>query len=524
MPLETAKVKFSEVDDRYNVSFRTGNGTGFMPALKAVVSDSKRCITTFSDDNVSSDALTSGRTQTIKIDPQSLKKVVACTLELEINESGSSNSITLPHIAATIDRMELVAASGSGDEIWRAYDDNLFLNSYFKKSHEQVSKWIEYAGLNEDYGENGLVNAGTTRYFNLPLDASWFDNTRPYMPGIRGDLWLKIYFKSTSTVSGSGTVALNGLRLIVEQDCHSKDEVMRHNQVHTAFNIHDRYSEPIRIEDTSTWTASTEKKISLEDVVGKAGFLVFGVRSSKATTSNAYQKWIGLGNNAGTVDLIDAQGKSYFGNGTPVRLQYLKQLASEILPNCNYIQQHPVYVLPFGDVQQSVKGRVAGYHEFDGSKWKLSITPGAAATDAIFSVNLNNAANDGGYYKLTWGGETTDSIVYNAAVGVMKTAFEALPMFKKYPNMTATFSATAATDFTITISGVDFDVNAKWGLPKLISESLNDGTVAEYATTTNSTAFASGITETGTLITSVYVYITKESVKLQNGRLSIHNL
>jgi len=456
----------------------------------------------------------------MKIAAKSLHKLVRATLEFEFSESGSSNSVTVPFIGSMLERVEIVSESGSGVEVQRIYDDNFLINLAIGERYDAFKKYAKHTGVDEKYAacNNSVIPAGATRRFQLPLVGSWIDSVQPYMQAIASDIWLRIYCKSTNLVSGSGTLRLDNVRLICEQEDHNGLDRDTYQRAHSTFNVHQRYSEAIRVEDTSSWTASTKKTINLDDVQGKVSFIVFGLRASKATTANAYKKWVSLGDNA-TVDLVDQTGRSYFGNGSPPRLGYLRQLAAELLPEGELFDRQSMYVLPLCEnIQAALYGVVNNYHEFQpNSKWRLEITPAAAVTNAVVTFNCTNAANDGGAYRLQWAGESTGQLAFNADAAAMKAAFETLSMFREYPNMAVTFSGAATTDFTMTISGVDFDAVDKWGLPSLAADSLAGGGVGEICAVSVTTYFQSGFVSSGSLICSVYAYHAKESVLLSDS-------
>ena len=181
--------------------------------------------------------------------------------------------------------------------------------------------------------------------------------------------------------------------------------------------------------------------------------------------------------------------------------------------NPAWLGKNPILMFLWGDLEQAfMRNHATAKRVLKGEEF-LHITPGPAGTSEVQTITLTNPANDGGYYQLAWGGDVTDSLVYNASVATMKAAFEALPSVKR-AGLTVTFSGTAAATFTATFLPYG-PVN---DLIRIIPTSLNDGGVAEIGSTAITTPGVRGFSA-GTYQIDILGLCWSDMVMLPNGNI-----
>ena len=266
-------------------------------------------------------------------------------------------------------------------------------------------------------------------------------------------------------------------------------------------------------------TASTERKINLEDFVGQVPFMFVFARADDSTISTL-RDYVHIGNRA-NVDIQDANQKSLIYKGDPINADLQQFLAWNLWGSNRQVLGDRVYFIPFcKDPVGCLSGETYEYLSFDKKNKYLIIKPDAAETKGIVSVNLTNPANDGGSYSITWGNACTIDLAFNAAVATMKAAIEDLPIFRN-TGAKVTCSATAVASFTITISNCSFDFVGEYGPPVFNVQDLNDGAVAEIVTSISySTKYLNGMQGSGSTY-SINVFVPRfADVRYAGGRFS----
>jgi hypothetical protein len=454
----------------------------------------------------------------IKIDRQSAEKAIGFKFRIRLSESGGSNSITVVPIPYLFDRIEFWAEAGSGDQISNHYADTMFwLYNVF--ADEQNFVLMQNIGSSQKWQNNVSIAAGKSVDYYLELPGSWVEIVKPFIGNFKGDILCRLYTRNGVTASGSGTLALSQLDLILEHDDLSESDKSLHIQQYENNVLRHTYLDIIHISETKTCTASSETKFSLENLVGKCAFMLFCLRSSTSSTSNAITNYADIGDTC-QVDILGPQNQKLLGHGTPIYGKELKSFMSKHFPG-SLAKYKNVYLIPFCHNAMKAFTHTDGYMYFHGENYNLSLTFPAAGTSEVQTITLTNPANDGGYYQLAYKGYITDSLAYNANAAAIKAALEALPSIID-DGLTVTASGAATATFTLTFSPakqVAYSNGHNANLVKIIPTSLNDGGVFEIGATTVTTVGAAGFT-TGTYQLDLYAFVYRDFF-CDGGRVKI---
>lgn len=457
----------------------------------------------------------------IKIDKASCEKAHGLKFRIRLTESGGSNPVTPVPVPYFFDRIEFWADNGSGQEISRIYADNMYWN-YNVYSEEQGSILLKNINSSSKWENGKAIAAGKYEDYYLEMPGSWFEIVKPHIKSLKGDILCKLYTRNGIIASGSGTIALSQLDLILEHEDLDSSDSQLHTAEHEDKIFRHTYLDIVQVSESKTCTASTETKWSLENLNGKCAFLLFCLRSgsSPAATSNGLTNYSDL-TDLCQVDLLGPQNQKLLGHGTPLYAKELKSLMTKHFPGALGYYKN-VYIIPFcSSAMQAFTGTKDGYFYFNGENYNLSLTFPGAGTQEVQTITLTNPANDGGYYQLSYKGYLTNSLAYNTSAANMKAALDALPSMIE-DGLTSTFSGTAEATFTITFSPakqVAYQNGHSANLVRIIPTSLNDGGVAEIGATTVTTVGSPGWT-TGTYTLDLYAYHFKD-IYINDGRIKL---
>lgn len=472
-----------------------------------------------------SNALVAGQKYNMKLTPSNLPGIInQLTVRLDVTEngSGSANFAPSPYF---INKLNWRQAGASGNEVIKTeYGDTLFVEN---------CAWIEHDNQNLDglnvssaYSRGKVHKQSAAKSYRLRLVSNPWSINHSHMFDIKRDIYLDIDFAAGVTSAGSGVPTVTSC--VLEVQASVPDE----SQITIMRNIEDkhqflRYLDVIRDEKTSqTLTASTAYNFDLKAFADRdmAG-LMFMVRADGYTNSSeGYLKCVNL--DGGTVDILNGANQSIYGNSTvaPALDVIRREVFARMFKNKRFSDNRHVYILPFSnDLVKAAHGIKDGSLRMQ-DNYKLVITPPAAGVAAVQTVNLSNALNDGGYYKLAHKGFTTNSLAHSADAAAIKSALEALPSFLNHPGspLTVTASGAATADFTLTFASTVEPPNEPEDLVQLVSESLNDGGVAEFGSTSVTTHGKLGFTTGSTYTVTVYGYYFKDLIK-KSGKLAIRD-
>jgi len=478
-----------------------------------------------------SNAFVAGSLIKEKIQADSAGKIRNAYLEITIAESGASSSVTLAPVWQWFNYIEFWAENGSGEQIQRLYNDVLMWNIISRCDNERLRQLLPNCNCDvEALFTQDVIPASGSRTYRLPLFGTFWDQVQPHLKSGMKDIEIRFQCTSGIVVSGSGTPSLSSINLIFEENVEHSGSMTDHLHIadHKHFNHVTNYLEFIQVSSNNVLTASTNTKISLENLVGKCAYLFFVVRSSTATNaSNGRQNFYTLGDNS-QIDLLDQSSKSLFANGVPLKGSFYRNIIWPDNLSNDVASRTAIYLMPFSrSVSAANKGIMNGYHQFDGSKYYLSITPDAAATSEVHTLDCTNPANDAGRYQLELGGDITNGLAFGANAAAIKAAIEALPFCSRH-RITATASGALTTDATITLTSPDgssianrYNVDAI----KVNENTLNDGGVYDIITSSVTTHGTNGFVNSGSTFTvDIYAAMYKRIVQQKDGRFSITNL
>lgn len=429
-----------------------------------------------------------------------IDKLESFILELEIKVANNSQ-LTCPAWGFVKEIEFRVNNNADSSSNFKIYNDTIFLDTFSFGAEQRDLAWRDMLTPKGVLMDRNLPTG--TYYVRLPLN-SYLDQLKPYCRHITQDLQIRLTFNNDVDVSGTSTdLTLQNITLYVQSERLSQKELDNFKkELHgpAAKSLVGTCVEYQKIVDRSiSWTASTAHDIdlsSLKDVASPYLFLLFKPTTSVDIGTTVYRN-MNLGDL--TIDLTSASGSSLMAAGRPVPQRVLRRYFQRHFPECTYnlSEQYQAYFVPFcaNASMASRYGQVNGYQWFDGSKMKLRVTLPAARVREVQTLTLAGGTdNDGGYYVLSFNGELTGPLVYNANVAAMKAALEGLRVCTEN-QIKVTFSATAAGSFTVTF-GEDRNecgkIYEKYGLVQLIPLDLNDGTVNARYSTALTTAGSAG--------------------------------
>lgn len=472
-------------------------------------------------------AFTTGALIKEKIETQSAGKIKSAYLELTIAESGASQSMTLAPVWQWFQYIELWTNNGSGDMIQRIYDDVLQFNLLTQLDNCRLKRVLSTSNCDSEALWTGdVIPASGSRTYRLPLVGTFWDRFQPHFGSELKDIEVRFQCRNGIVTSGSGVPSLTSMNIIFEElDAHPITDQL-HLKSHTVMAHVGNLLDWVLVEESTTFTAGTKRLIALDNIVGKVPYLLFVLRAAVTNANNGRQNYSTLGANA-QIDLLDNSSQSLYGKGVAMKGSFLRDYIWIDQVNNDVAQRSAVYLLPFCEsVSKSNHGVMCGFHEFDGSKFYLSITPDAAAVDEIHTINCTNAANDGGRYCLELGGDVTDSLAFDANAAAIKAAVDALP-FCARRRITSTASGALTTDATVTFTSPDgSDIVNRYKVKPitLVNNSLADGGVAEAAVSSVTTYGTNGFDGTGTYTISIYAPVFKRAIQKPSGDLDLHQL
>ena len=131
----------------------------------------------------------------------------------------------------------------------------------------------ESINIDTDYTYTSGVSSG--RYY-LPLDASLLKAMRPYVRGFKSKFKIRLYFPSSVISSGTGSITLDEVKLIVEESTNQSEVAKAHN-AHATGVVDYSIIVRERQQEALTFSNSTDQKtIYLRSLKNdSAGLLVY---------------------------------------------------------------------------------------------------------------------------------------------------------------------------------------------------------------------------------------------------------
>lgn len=461
------------------------------------------------------------------IDKGLVPKLKGMTMKIEITVA--SNPVRLAPVPYWFDRLRMLSKGGS-QELYSKVNDGILLDIVCqlpKDKEKQVLKGLNM-GYEEgqEYWEGPYLQVGVHTFY-LPIHGPWSNSDGLWFQNFASDIQVEVDGASSIIADGAGTVTCTALHMILESEHLSEVDAIYHDKEYTRNAYSSHFLHPVRVTSTSeTITASTEKTIDLSSVSGKIAGLILMIRSSTSNTSNGNYNFVGLGDpdQNCTIDLKDPANKSLVGAGSPVDVNYLKNMIYPMHFDNDFFNKKNVYLLPFCEsLKHAYAGKVNGFWQADGSASKVAFTPSAAGTKSVVTLTLATGTNDDGSVTLDFKGSRTSQLDWEANQATVDGALDALPSSINFKGRrhdwtlsAANFSATR----TLTLNP-EASLDSEKELVTL-SGGINDGGVGGVFTSSLSTAGKSGFA-TGSYTVDVIALVHKK-FSVYNGKVSVQDL
>ena len=319
------------------------------------------------------------------------RRLKNAAIRLRVQETGGSAAVVVNPTPFWFQRIE-VRTKGGSNLVQTLYPWSIWYATAFIP----VSRWTTLAPLmasSASWGNGNSLAASTTREYYLPLLGSFFDSEID-LEAFNDDVVVRCYTQS-AVQSGTGVLAVvsGGIELLADETTPDErsDKIMK--QVYANNAQIQQFWDTTLIQGSATFTAGQATKISLQQVLGKVPFIMFGVRSSDGAGSAAYLTYTALEDSnrtSGAIDFLDPGSKSLIGGSTlwAAQLRYL-----EFCKQCNsqFALNNAVYLLPFcknADQTFADATLANGSFAFDGQLFQLSITPSASFSTGQYYYDI----------------------------------------------------------------------------------------------------------------------------------------
>lgn len=357
----------------------------------------------------------------------------------------NSASAVLAPMSYWFNRIECRGNGGSGDYLHILYDDNLNSNLSVL-DNDRLHQILPNANYSDNWGERNSLAAGQSRTFYLPLVGSVFDNSNLMVQHLNSDILFDFYPASTIVVSGSGTVTCQELSLVCNTEELTDLDKQEHEKIHANFVNTSGYIDVVPITfPAQLLTAGIQTKLDISNIRGKCAYFDLIIRAqSSSNTDNGRLKYVSIGDNTGTLDILDAGSKSVWGSGQALHGRFVRGEVWASHHSSDFAQNRAFYRIPFcADVVSAFKGVRDGFIELSDEKYYLSIMPSAAGVAPIITATPSGTATSGAF-RLSFDGQFTSVIAYNETAANIKIALEALSSFR---------NSFVGTPLTVTVSG-----------------------------------------------------------------------
>lgn len=305
-----------------------------------------------------------------------------------------------------IDRM-------TGEEIARYHGDvlHMLFNTQSQEDLKAVEDMVNIdrctgRTTGRQYRQNEIV------YFYLPLLYHWWDDLDIDLGALQSDIEIRFYPRGTVFVEDQAALGDAGfkanlleLRMIQESAMYPGGfRVDLRNKKRSEGQIQNYVDFQQYIDFGRYFVPGQEYTIDLDQFHNDSAALFFLLRKSGAQRDAAglpvllpsgqpqvidpykgkqLYKFESLGEQ-GTIDHENVQGRSLFGDGTPVDELFFRRRYPTELFNNDYAKANSVYVVPFSnDLKGVLDGVIDGFHRFRGDRERLRIRTGPAPVPSV---------------------------------------------------------------------------------------------------------------------------------------------
>lgn len=308
-------------------------------------------------------------------------------LQINVSESGGSNSVTPAPVPLFIDRIEFLA-NGGAELIQTIYGDNLFYN-FASVSNEQLTSLSTVNNFNTSFaGPTAIAASGTTRYY-LPIIGAFCEQHQGvYLAGLNGYILFRVYSRPTGVESGSGTLNVASMQLLAEIEQLPEPDLKDLDMMYLNNMLERPILDCVQYQVTQTFNASTAYTLTLQPFVGNCAFIIGGFRSSFSNTSGGARTYSSIGA-TGQVGLLDSAGANQNG-GSDLDYNYLRYVDWPAHWNSTMLTSLPLITMHFSEkpIDALVKGiKSEGLYYFD-TRDQLRITLDSAWASGTFTFVL----------------------------------------------------------------------------------------------------------------------------------------
>jgi hypothetical protein len=307
------------------------------------------------------------------------------SLDWVLSETGNVNSITVEPAPYLVQRIELRGNSGNV-LIQTLMAEQMMFHFGTLLTQEQQQRLAANANISlTNYKSAGSIAAGSTVHYFWPLLGNFItQNGGLYFPGLNDDFYIRIYTRSGVTVTGSGTLGITGVNLIIEYD-ETPDMVK--NDLAAQFRgavLERNFLETVNYTTNQTFTAGTATSLQLSPLIGICPYLFYGFRSSYAAASIATWTSQGIAAKGAAVEIDEASGRNITGQ-SPWYPDYLITYPSAEYTPGPLSATIPMYPLFFGDILAAENKVIRkGAINFSGTEY-IKVTPDSSfATGAYY--------------------------------------------------------------------------------------------------------------------------------------------
>ena len=444
---------------------------------------------------------------------------------IKLTVTVNTSPVTLAPVSHWFSQIQ-IKNNGTNEIIATMYNDTIAFNllSGLKKGQTQAL----FRNINIDYSNNGyLGQANITQVgqqvFYLPLTGTFLSQMEIFFQNSSSDLIIELTPDSVGPiVSGSGTIDTNLLQLMVETQNLSQSDLALHEQSYKDFLYSSVYLDPVPVNSfNQTMSASSQTKFDLSNVTGKCAFLLACIRSTGGgvNANNGYwNNLYNIGDNEGaSIDLLDPASQSILGSGTAIPTKFLRNEKSIHFYDSDWNAFKPFYILPFcDDIRKAFKGTIDGYFKFDGTKYYLSVNTPVAPTAEVQTITLSAAPTAGSFF-VSFRGEVSDPVLYNATTSQIATAIQSMREFRR-SGITVVVNQVFNGNTSATLTFTTPQTSGLLGdRVEIISNMQGTSNVPVTATSAITTQGTAGL-PSASYDVIIYAYIYKK-ISMYNGKL-----
>lgn len=342
-----------------------------------------QCPTTFNGSDV-----------TARLKQQTIMVAKDAAIEYTLAETGGSNTVTTCDPFYYNTRVNILA-NGSSSDLWQQISpDHVYVNFGMLNSAEKQTA-LALAG-NFTIGATGAsvaIAAGATVVVTVPLSGNVFQAQGVPIQAISGDIIFQISLRNGITSSGTGTLALNNIRIKITEEVMPND--VYKNYCSQFLNSHVNYMNYTTKTISQALAASSAYNPSnwqLTSTRGMTAMYCLIVRANAySATTNGVTTFIQLGtSSSGNLQLLDAGGQPLTGVA-PTGLEILRLYEPYGLKKgvCGNIFSNS-YVYPqifSNDMESAIKGIRDGYLTLIGAETP-NLNTGTGLSSASYVVDF----------------------------------------------------------------------------------------------------------------------------------------